>query len=334
MDVHVVSPSFDTWLDNSVKIWTDGLGSSVSSGVYSEEIHNGILTLAGNSTAGKGRKELLKHWVSHESKYHWGSNNAAKTGGAYQPTPFRMSEGGADEHGSLSYSQVLYTYKYGSNPCTAHKDNGLNLYDPEDNLKTMVVHSAAKSNCKGGLYRAFGEKTLAEPYALGSLNTRNINKLVGYLKADGTVKKITEFKEDNYELLAKGIGIYNGVPKWFRNNTWPFILKYFKHGGSKGENLIATYGCASCEYSIEIRNGRGAESSFGMNYRTYLWKGEKYPLILPTGAAHPKAGQDWCLGYGEKEWINSVQYSSALSQTKRIANGVSKTGDINYATDC
>jgi len=235
---------------------------------------------------------------------------------------FRMNEGGADEHGSLSFSQLVYKKRFGPNPCKAHSDSKLNLYDPEDNIKSMVVHTASSvSNCEGGLHRAFIAKSLAEPYIPGTANGRNVSDLVGYLKADGTVHKITALKEDDYEVLAKGIGIYNGATSWFRNNSWPMILKYFKHGTDKGKNIKATKGCASCEYTIEIRNGRGTNRSFGMKYRTYVWEGGK-TLQDTNGNGNQDAGEvkvPWCFAYGEKEWIDPYVITSRDgSKTKAL----------------
>lgn len=44
-------------------------------------------------------------------------------------------------------------------------------------------------------------------------------------------------------------------------------------------------------YAMDIRE------RFGLEGRTYIWRGGVYP------AGHEQAGQEWCFAYGEREWM-------------------------------
>ncbi len=82
-------------------------------------------------------------------------------------------------------------------------------------------------------------------------------------------------------------------------------------------------GCKLCgpEYALDVRINR-----FGLTPRQYIWKGGVEPDTLPMldeqgnqveidgvkqTIANPKAGQDWCFAYGENEWLNPDEFTSA-----------------------
>ncbi|MEJ2046269.1 MAG: hypothetical protein P8X74_21415 [Reinekea sp.] len=92
----------------------------VPAGVYTEGDegrHDAILTIAGmTSSETTNRAALLRNWIREEADYHWGRGDPI--------TPYRMYEGGADEYGSLSFSQLLYRKRYSNWACAAHADAG------------------------------------------------------------------------------------------------------------------------------------------------------------------------------------------------------------------
>lgn len=126
------SAGMTNWIAEAVNIWRDGKGEHVPA-TLTDARYNQIQELAGLTSGDRTQAQLLTDWLEEESRFHWGSNSKG-----YQATSYRMNEGGADENGSLSFSQLLYHYRYGNNPCTAHAEAGLNLYHPGDNLKTLV----------------------------------------------------------------------------------------------------------------------------------------------------------------------------------------------------
>ena len=280
--------NFDVWLEGVVNIWDSGLGEHVKS-TYTEALHHRVLTQAGISDekerSSKSRKSLLASWKKQESSYHWGRGSPV--------TPYRMYEGGADEYGSLSFSQLLYKYRYSDRPCTVYKSTALNLYDPEDNIKAFGVHTSMKgtatvpgeSNCgEGGFRRAFVDSA-SRPFRKNFEN--ELSGLVGYKNGKGGVARLTG--EDEYGLLARAIGFYNGVGGRFANYSWPYILKTYTRPEVGTSNKSPN--CFSCQYTIQVRNQK-----FGLPYRTYIWKG------------NANGQPDWCFEYGEREWVARTSF--------------------------
>jgi hypothetical protein len=303
-------PLIDSWLNGALEILDKGIATStnVEKGVYTEDIHTSVLTAAGTTASGKSRLDLVKAWKLQESPYHWGSNTANKNGSSNHATAFRMAEGGADEQGSLSFSQLLYKYRYSDKPCTVHKEAGLNLYNPKENIQSFAVHLAMKAtavkstelNCShGGFYRAFKMDSFKEDY-------NATTDLKGYKQGTKTViLSPTTINEDDYELFSKGIGVYNGFGGGFSNNSWPYLMKN-KNKPPKDDPSTKTVNesvsndgknCFSCMYSINIKNEK-----FGLPYRSYIWEGA---AEVPENPATPELEYKaaWCFEYGEEEWM-------------------------------
>lgn len=267
----------------------------------------GWLSLLGSGVddTTKTRAALIKAWKLQESPYHWGTNTSG-----YQATPFRMTEGGGDEEGSLGFNQVLYKYRYSDKPCSVHKAAGLNYYHPLGNIKGFAIHTVMKSssvsgerNCStGGLYRAFHNSSFAKSFE------SDIVHLKGFQQGSKTVTYTsTTRQEDDYEKLAKGIGYYNSKTPGFTVHSWPYILK---HKVNPPENSSSNDGsnCFTCRYTIQVRNEK-----YGLPYRQYIWQGGTYDADLTDaeGNPDPRAGQAWCFGYGEEEWIGRTTYAQA-----------------------
>lgn len=309
--------SFDAWAAAAAEIWQTGAGTYVPQ-TLSDEYWSQILIDAGLTNRQPTKTELLANWVEEESRYHWGNNRKG-----YQTTPYRMNEGGADENGSLSFSQVVYKARYGAQPCSAHLDQSLNLYHPADQLKAMVIHSASNDSggtvsgtatigCIGGMHRGFvGSQPMREEYN-NTLNFDNgINQMddfVGYISnADGAlVRKNQTDREDDYEALAKAIAIYNGGTSWMVNFTWPRVIKYltYQENSTSNEGYARTGICHSCKYSIKVRN---QDDLFEGSLRRYVWRGDTATEnidINQDGEIDIAAGEPWCFEYGEEEWVN------------------------------
>lgn len=114
------------------------------------------------------------------------------------------------------------------------------------------------------------------------------------------VKSDTEppvfLQDDAYELLAKGIGGYNQGTATFNNtNSWIDTLITTV----KGSGSVAT----AIEYALDILHNE--DKGIALPYRQYIWKGGTYAADLKDeqGNPDPRAGQDWCFGYGEEEWL-------------------------------
>jgi len=337
--------SIEDWLDAVVTIWQNGLGDDVDA-AYKLTTHNDLLKSVGYTvTDGQehltmGRKALLKAWKFQESPYHWGSNTAKANGSAYQATPYRMAEGGADEFGSLSFSQVLYKYRYSDKPCTVFNNNNtnLNFYNPVDNLKAFAVYTSmnatsvvGEENCDNGPFKkAFIDKSFDKSYE------SSLSDLIGYKQNGATLKLYTSEtkKDDTYEILSKAIGVYNGASTKFGEHSWPYLIKtnhlppIEDDPTTKDINETITNAgniCFSCGYTLKIKNQR-----FGLPYREYIWAGKRGVDLDGDGIVgdNPATTEDespelsapvWCFAYGEKEWVEGEMFEKIKSRARGTA---------------
>jgi hypothetical protein len=239
---------------------------------------------------------------------------------------------GADEHGSLSFSQLVYPNRFGDNSaCAAHRAIKLNLYDPQDQVKTFAVHAAAEQtdahNCPGGMNRAFVANALGSDYELTAVaGGEDIHDLVGIRGKDN---RGTE--EDGYEKLAKAIFYYNSPHAWISGDSrhsWPYLLKYKVYDANSAKNSTRTNVCHSCKYTIKVRRNFFGEG----HLRTYIWR----PTGLAAGAelgldlngdgriadtaGNPESTTPWCFAYGESEWLNPGFQVPVRSGGTRPAN--------------
>jgi len=232
-----------------------------------------------------------------------------------------MTEGSADEYGSLSFNQVLYHYRYSDTPCQVHGRQGLNHFDPRENLMGFAVHTGgADPQCGGSFNWAFA-RTEGEAGAL--VRRHQDTNLLGYMKDGQVIKAGAGDLEDDYELLARAIGLYNGANDILaQNDTWPEVLSQnvlSRDSSGKGNKDGK---CYSCFYAINIRN-----THFGLPLRDYVWVGERQPLTIKDGAGNtitnPLANQPvWCFAYGEREWRAGTSFDS-------VSNAAQDTDEFN-----
>ncbi|MEJ2076220.1 MAG: hypothetical protein P8X79_22490, partial [Reinekea sp.] len=330
--------NFSQWAHDALDIWDEGLAGHldiVPANIYTEAEHNAILQIAGINapTEAQNRESLLAHWIEEEAKAHWG-----KLATGYQPTAYRMFEGGADEHASLSFSQLLYGMRYSQWPCAAHYEAGLNLYHPADQMKTFIIHTASTGvdpaidadtgidpqSCPGGFYVALNidNSIYRQTFNMDNANLyaiagANVDDLVGYRHGAGVITRVVEnadaehevTEEDDYEMLTKAIMIYNGLRGILDDHSYAKLLKYMGYDPFSKENTAEI--CHTCKYVIRIK-----QSFMPGHLRTYIWEGGTVPLQIPDpdyrgeGEApminnqDPNAGQEWCFAYGEEEWLN------------------------------
>jgi hypothetical protein len=319
----------DKWLEPAIALWNTGY-STIADGTYTQEKHDAMLTAAGLTAGAKSREDLLRKWKTQEVASHWGQGSPI--------TPYRMTEGGSDEYGSLSFNQVLYKYRYSDIPCKGHKDAAFNFYDPIDNIRGFALHTAikptAKDNCPGAFDVA---------YRLGSFTKTHSNPapLKYRHNTTGTLTAISN-EDDAYEVLAKAIAGYNGGLEFWKKDSWANLLRQTQLP-SDNKTFANTLGgrCSSCKYSIEVRNVR-----YGLPYRQYIWKGGKYPKYdldadgevkkdaQGNPILHPKSEQDWCFAYGEQEWIGGVKWSDAKDYSERYVLGNPKENTTDYRAEC
>jgi hypothetical protein len=316
---------FNNWLALATGIW-DGAISSIPAS-YTQVIHEQILESAGLATNALSRADILGVWIRGEGPFHWGTNNTKKLSNGtrvpYQATSYRMLEGG-DEQGSLSFSQLTYPWRFGDrSACEAHTDANLNLYDPVDQIKTFAVHTAAKvgTKCPGGIHRAF---------LTTQLTKKMPSDLKGHIKSGAVEAIVTNSNEGNYELLAKGIGLYNGAAGKFTTTSWPALLKdqIVPPGGTVVAELNTEDRCHSCKYSIEIRH------TAGLGYRAYVWKGGEAIPDDPATTDIDESQPAWCFKYGEKEWLEGKSWKKYLKYATDYQAGIPTPGTPDPRENC
>jgi len=352
----------DPWLAEAINVWQQGLEQSDPQGnryvpsTYTNERHRNVRALAGQVEASADpadetvddRARLLRQWMLREARSHWG--------GGDPETEFRITEGGADEYGSMSFNQVVYQYRYADAPCTVHAEVGLNYFDPRENLLGFAVHTSGRQGtnderCGGSFWRAFvatSEEVDGQSRPGRLAARRDRGNLRGYRHGNGNIVSVqAQAWEDDYELLAKAIGLYNGGAHAMTGaRAWSTLLREYQPStdssgaGNEGVN------CYSCRYSTAVRNNQDA---YGLPHRTYIWHGGTYddemPLLTEDGTPQvdengerildPRAGQDWCFAFGESEWMGGISFEVAFNTARGDALAeppVPAVGRINCIT--
>jgi hypothetical protein len=276
---------------------------------YDDTLHQSAMSAVGGSAT---LIELLKAWTAKENDRQWGANN----------THYRISEGGADEVGSIGFSQLWFAYIYGKlNKCS--KVSGINMYHPQNNLLGFAVW-AGDSGCGGSLHKAFNTNDYAVAVAPSTANN-----LRGYSCLNGSGEAvICAYQPDNYERLVKGLIGYNAGASATRllNCSLAEMLAGGVTRGSVNCQSTREQG-KGFDYGLTILHGSLPTDIGGVNphfltipHRTFVWVGERYPtnLMLDDGITpDPNAGKPkWCFKYGEKEWREGVSWSDAKRNAK------------------
>ncbi len=260
---------------------------------YTQTKHKSMLTSLGLEETAKTRQDVMKAWVAQESSgLYWGGGDPR--------TSFRMTEGSADERGSMGYDQILFQYVYGANSCAGVKD--INLYHPRNNLLGFIAYASSTArNCGSSFTRMFTEHE--DSWAIKFDNTNNGlgATLVGYGYYDEATQKIAYTKKgtealtaDDYERLTKGLAGYNGDKVRVMKCSLADVVT-----GVKKSVLNSPKNCASPfvgardifkQYAMEIlHDGNSGNQKLKLPYRKYVWKVE-----AQAGA--------YCFAFGEEEW--------------------------------
>lgn len=137
-------------------------------------------------------------------------------------------------------------------------------------------------------------------------------------------------REDDYEGLAKAIGIYNGNGSnerpIFTNRSWAGRLRYMQYDLGSTQNTATV--CHSCKYSLKVRNKPG---TFEGHLRQYIWQGgtgldlneDGFIATTPNADGIIESNVPWCFGYGESEWLAGTTYA----QARQNASDTNTDGD-------
>ncbi|MFL0799466.1 MAG: hypothetical protein K6L80_03375 [Agarilytica sp.] len=285
--LHTTEPVIDlvdsNWIASGVTHW-NGTYTGSPGGA-----HEQVLAASGQ-LATFTREGLLNSWVQQEASVgHWGQGRPQ--------TDFRISEGGADEFGSIGLSQIKYSFRYGNAGRCAALNNS-NLFSPSGSIGGMVIFGS--SICNGGFIDAF-----TTGGAWLTLQSGNAD-LVGYRQGAGGVITMNAARTDDaYERLMKAIAKYNGGIH-LNQQTWGNLLT-IGHRMQNGRHVMGGV-YSNRTYAMQVMR------RYGIPPRTYIWVGNRFPDVDPnTGLPHPQAGQpEWCFEFGEEEWMNGEQWATAL----------------------
>ena len=204
---------------SEVMAWITGAATELKK-TYSDAIHATVAPAVAYT-------ELVDSWMVQEGgKGQWG-----------RQAPFRIVLGGADEVGSIGFTQIINTHKYGT--ANVASVAALNLYRPDENMKALSVLSndGASFSKGGGMQRAFTETDTTKDFQASNPFTA-----YPFITAFGTA-----YTDDNKDRLSKGIMAYNAGAglSAYRNIIWPEFFRKPKIPK------------AAIKYSIQVQNRAG-----------------------------------------------------------------------------
>jgi hypothetical protein len=107
-------------------------------------------------------------------------------------------------------------------------------------------------------------------------------------------------------------------------NAWVSLLTHQMTRTSPEFLAMVVRGYGNLSNAEKLNYGRTKGIVYGMAvmhdadklhlpYRQYIWQGGTYAADLTDAAGNPdpRAGQAWCFGYGESEWLSGTTYAQA-----------------------
>ena len=315
-DFKAVIDVFDGNVDYTA---VDGKYQATIDATYTDKHNTNVQTATGTHYS---RLDILKGLSLYESK-------------GVQMSGWRTELSGAGETGARGLDQIVNRYTYGGlaldgdsekkGGCpgvSAYKADGttsqINHYDPRQNLMAMAVFLATPG-CGASFHDAFASGAYAGDYSprpgatLAQIENVDID-------ATGKITSVNVKKtginnahsDDDYELLAKGLGgyyqghaIFNSGPgnSWvdlligqFAPNSTAYLALKKKVDDERTNkqkvdkrdalNVARTPGM---QYAIDVLHGARGDG-VDMGYREYVWQ-------VGTGTSA------YCFQYGEKEWM-------------------------------
>ncbi|MDF3012889.1 MAG: hypothetical protein K0Q78_1093 [Cellvibrio sp.] len=342
-DVKFTDLDYETELKPAEAVWDgkidypDGVSFADIDKTFTDVRYESVKSLSGGNFL---RSDILKAMAQMEAQ------------GKHQEN-FRMIVGGGDEAASKGLNQIQNKYAYGSlaldavgdgaalavkevSAYSATGESRVNHYDVRHNIIAKAMWLSVPA---GGFYKAFrintsGSTAYAGTYTWTSANP--LKKIKTGTVSTSIATTATSHIDDDYELLAKGLGAYNQGAKRFsggNGNSWINMLinrvtpkskdftdiKAIKYGNRTNVQRDIFANSEAMRYAISIMHD---SDKLKLEYRTYIWKGGKYPKYemddegnVKKDAAdqpilHPKSEQDWCFAYGESEWMAGKLFSA------------------------
>lgn len=303
------------WVTNAVNLWTQA--------GYDSATHQGLLATSENVT----RNDLLLAWLLKEGGSHWGKGSPR--------TDFRVTEGGAEDWGSMGLNQIIFQYSYGNNvTCNM---NQINMFDPEDNIKGLAKWVSEPTpttgpRCDNGIYEFFsgqGQAQYVQDFDNSNPTSTSNSGSITLPRVRGYFKVLTEFTnvlqsgihtDDDYEQLSKAIMAYNAGIGSLNDGSWLKMLLSFTPTTAAKNNNSLNRPDKAMHYSIAIRRAAG------MLRRTYTLE-----WTVTTAQANQynnfAANSTFCFNYSEDHWYNNVNWTTKRDE---VFSGSSQA--VNCAT--
>ncbi|WP_323816513.1 hypothetical protein [Cellvibrio sp. NN19] len=340
-----LSAATDVW--NGSVVYSEGSSFTLSP-TYTSARHANVVALAGKNFK---ESDILRAMAQREAS------------GIHQ-SDYRITVGGADEAGSKGLNQILNKYVYGSSAQDAvganarkadkevsgYSESGssqVNHYDARDNLIAKAVWLAVPA---GGFNKAFVNRGTGVTSFTGIYTWAVTNPLRKILPGGAPIiiaSNATQHIDDDYELLAKGLGAYNQGAARFSGgigSSWINVLVNRPTPTSEAFRMVAAkdYGNRSesekvlfslteaVRYAMWIMHD---SDKLALPMRTYVWKGGEGVDVNGDGeiknvpanpAANPVQAEiieetvEWCFAYGESDWVGGVSWEDKLNNAKAI----------------
>ncbi|MEJ2066231.1 MAG: hypothetical protein P8X74_23620 [Reinekea sp.] len=369
-EVYLLSDIDESWWTALETLAEDGGAYPFAEGekyqvekTYTSTEHSAVVEGFPDNAKGIKRSDIFKAWVLQESGgYFWG----AAQGNKLQHTPFRVHEGGGDEHGSMGFNHALWRKMYGVvHECdsfrgyNSHGGYNVNLYHPKNSLLAFWASAAENCSSASGMYLAYA--ATENTYKTEIKDNKYKPKRYCYedksdsdrCKADSDKwEEFTDTKDQKLNLLGKAIMAYNtGDGKLHKRNYFSDVQMLRSQPiGKKNSKGKWQMGSTKLAYwlSIKLKTQNRPGMSGYLPLVSYIWEGGKGFDVNGDGSIadvidDPATPEDeavtettvpWCFVYGEGAWMRGVTFDDALNQTRRIILGIPDEGDVNYEVDC
>ncbi|ACE84813.1 hypothetical protein CJA_2509 [Cellvibrio japonicus Ueda107] len=352
LDAATITLAESVW--DGVVNYPNGISFPNIDATYSAARHSNIQTLTGSSFS---RSDILKAMAQMEVSSRQQRDYRTIVGGADERGSKGFNQllntynyGASAEDGDKKAAREVTAYRADGSSAVNHYDARFNIIAKAAWMAVYDRRSIANGGSGGGsFYRAFAAAGSTSYQGTYTWPTANPLKRIKAGSVSNAVSG-TNHSDDDYERLAKGLGGYNqgaGIFSGGANKSWINMLldrhspqsqdfinvKAIAYKDRSGDEKKLFANTESMRYAMSIMHD---SDKLNLSYRTYVWKGGVEPDEIPVlgadgnpetdehGAirmqANPKAGQDWCFGYGEQEWMSGKQWSKVKSDASYFTN--------------
>jgi hypothetical protein len=282
-------------------------GAKSVAGTYNRDTHHQNMIAASGAASTITQADIIKAWAKQEldNLPHWGDKKSK----------YRITEGSADEVGSVGFSQIWFGFLFGETPACDTVAN-VNMYNPVNNLLGFAAWSS--KDCHGNFDKAFN----TDDYRISGARGNRGATLQGYQCSTG----VCLYTGDSYERLLKGLTGYNTGGKMKKKMTVcsaaEMIVGGVQYDDVDGDGRPIRANCLAHRPVLDNGDVAGTGFNYGLSilhkklnipYRKFVWK----VIATENNPATPEnEEQAYCFAYGEQEWVSG---KISWSRTKTAA---------------